>query len=140
MTFFKRKNQLNLLFENWKVLICKTFSPLHPRMLCAKILKLCKCIFFIMSPWKRALPFIWENLKFLQPKLLCAKFGWNQFSSRWNFVNVFRYFVIYRQTVRQTEGRTMDNRRSVKLNWAFSSGELKTQQTTPPPLKCSRDQ
>ena len=32
---------------------------------------------------------------------------------------------VYRQTDRQTDGRTTDNRRSEKLTWAFSSGELK---------------
>ena len=33
--------------------------------------------YFVISPWKRAWPFIWGNLKLHQSKLLCAKFGWN---------------------------------------------------------------
>ena len=33
--------------------------------------------FEIISPWKRAGPFIWTNLNPLYPRMLCAKFGWN---------------------------------------------------------------
>ena len=33
--------------------------------------------FVIISPWKRAGPFIWTNLNPLHPRMLCAKFGWN---------------------------------------------------------------
>ena len=33
--------------------------------------------FVIISPWKRAGPFIWTNLNPLYWKMLCAKFGWN---------------------------------------------------------------
>ena len=34
--------------------------------------------FVIISPWKRAEPFIWTNLNPLQPMMLCAfVFGWN---------------------------------------------------------------
>ena len=35
------------------------------------------CKFIIISPWKRAGPFIWTNLNPLHPRMLCAKFGWN---------------------------------------------------------------
>ena len=35
------------------------------------------CSFVIISPWKKAGPFIWKNLNPLYPKLLYAKFGWN---------------------------------------------------------------
>ena len=31
----------------------------------------------IISPWNKAWPFIWTNLNSLQPRNLCAKFGWN---------------------------------------------------------------
>ena len=31
----------------------------------------------IISPWKRAWPFIWKNVNPLHPNMLCAKFGWN---------------------------------------------------------------
>ena len=33
--------------------------------------------FVIISPWKRAGPFIWTNLNPLHPRMLCIKFGWN---------------------------------------------------------------
>ena len=33
--------------------------------------------FLIISPWKRAGPFIWISLNPLYPRMLCAKFGWN---------------------------------------------------------------
>ena len=44
-----------------------------------KIFKFHQCIFaicVIISPCKRAGPFIWTNLNPLQPRMLCAKFGW----------------------------------------------------------------
>ena len=31
----------------------------------------------IISPWKRAGPFIWTNLNPLHPRMLCTKFVWN---------------------------------------------------------------
>ena len=33
--------------------------------------------FVIISPWKRAGPFIWTNLNPLHPRMLCAMFDWN---------------------------------------------------------------
>ena len=49
--------------------------------------------FLIISPWKRAGPFIWTNLNSLYPRMLFAKFGWNWLSGSgedfFNFVNVF---------------------------------------------------
>ena len=33
--------------------------------------------FVIISPWKRAGPFIWTNLNSLHPRMICAKFHWN---------------------------------------------------------------
>ena len=33
--------------------------------------------FFIISPWKKGLPFNWTKLNPLHPRKLCAKFGWN---------------------------------------------------------------
>ena len=35
------------------------------------------CYFIIIPPGKRAWPFAWTNLNPLQPRKLCAKFGWN---------------------------------------------------------------
>ena len=36
------------------------------------------CYFVIISPWKRAGPFIWTNLNSLHPRMFmyCVKFGW----------------------------------------------------------------
>ena len=56
--------------------------------------------FLIISPWKKAGPFIWTNLNPLHPRMLCAKFGWNWPSGSGeedflNFVNVFSLFRNY---------------------------------------------
>ena len=52
----------------------------------------------IISPLKRAGPFIWTKLNTLHPRMHCANFGWNWPSGSeedfLNFVNVFCYFVI----------------------------------------------
>ena len=40
-------------------------------------------ISLIISPWKRAGPFIWTNLNPLHPRMLCTKFGWNWPSGSW---------------------------------------------------------
>ena len=55
--------------------------------------------FVIISPWKRAGPFIWRNLNPLHPRMLCAKFGWNWLSGSGeeDFLvssMYFHYFVI----------------------------------------------
>ena len=71
--------------------ILENLNTLHPRMLCDKFgLKFSLCFsrrfwissmhfhfFVIISPWKMVGPFIWTNWNPLQPRLLCAKFGWN---------------------------------------------------------------
>ena len=64
-------------------------SFLHPRMFCSNFglnwpsgsgedflisLMRFRC-FVIISPWKRAWPFICRNLTTLYPKMVCAKFG-----------------------------------------------------------------
>ena len=58
--------------------------------------------FVIISPWKKAWPFIWTNLNSLypRPRMLCAKFGCNLPSGSgeeffFNFVNVFSLFLYY---------------------------------------------
>ena len=48
----------------------------------------------LISPWKRAKPFIWTNLNPYHPKMIFAKFGWYWPSSSglelfFRFVNVF---------------------------------------------------
>ena len=62
--------------------------------------------FVIISPWKRAGPFIWTNLNPLHPRMLCAKFDWNWPSGSGEDENVKSL-----QTDRQTDGRT-DRRRT----------------------------
>ena len=55
--------------------------------------------FLIISPWKRAGPFIWTNLNPFHPRMLCAKFGlnWTSGSGEEDFLissMYFHYFVI----------------------------------------------
>ena len=56
--------------------------------------------FVIISPFKRAGPFIWKNLNPLHPRMLCGKFGWNWpcvsgEEDFFNFVNIFSLFLHY---------------------------------------------
>ena len=75
--------------------IWTNLNPLHPRMLCTKfglnwlsgsgeedfvISSMNFRFFVIISPWKRAGPFIWKNLNPLHQSMLCAKSGWNWLS------------------------------------------------------------
>ena len=87
-----------VIISPWKragPFIWTNLNPLHPRMLCAKfgwnwpsgsveedflISSMFFRYFVIISPWKRAGPFIWTNLNPLYPRMLCAKFGWNWLS------------------------------------------------------------
>ena len=67
-----------------------------------KIFKFRQCIFaicVIISPWKRAGPFIWTNLNPHHPRMLCVKFGWNWLSGSgeedfWISSMYFRHFLI----------------------------------------------
>ena len=88
-----------IIISPWKRMgpfIWTNLNPLHPRKLCAKfswnwpsgsgeedflISSMYFRYFLIISPWKRAGPFIWTNLNLLHPRMLCAKFGWNWPSS-----------------------------------------------------------
>ena len=82
--------------------------------------------FLIISPWKRVGPFFWTNLNPLHPRMLCAKFGWNWPSGSWEEVENRKSLQTGGQMdIRQTHRQTTDERRSEKLTWAFSSGELK---------------
>ena len=97
----------------------------HPRMPCAKFSWNWPSgsgeedfYFAIISPWKRAWPLICTNLNSIHLRMLSVKYGWKWSScSGEEDENV----KVYR--------RTMDNRQSEKLNWAFSSGELKKDKT-----------
>ena len=96
------------------VLLWTNLNPIHPRMLCAKfgwnwssdsgeedflISSMYFRYFVIISPWKRAGPFIWTNLNPLHPRMLFAKFGWNWLSGSgeedlWISLMYFCNFVI----------------------------------------------
>ena len=78
------------------------------------------CYFVIISPWKRAGPLIWTKLNPLHSRMLCA-FGLNWPSGSWEEVENRKSL----QTDRRTDRQTTEDRRSEKLTWAFSSGELK---------------
>ena len=68
--------------------------------------------FLIISPWKRAEPFIWTNFIHFHLRMPCAKFGWKWLSgSGWWNCEKFR-----QQRWQQRGWRTT----------AFGSGELKT--------------
>ena len=87
--------------------------------------------FVIISPWRRARPFIWTNLNPLHPRMLCAKFGWNWPSgSGEEDENVKSLRQQWQQQQRQRQQwrqrRTTDKFWSEKLTWAFGSGELKS--------------
>ena len=82
--------------------------------------------FLIISPWKRARPFIWRNLNPLHPRMFCAKFGWNWPSGSWEEVENRKSLQTDGHTDGQTDRQTTDERRSEKLTWAFRSGELKS--------------
>ena len=65
------------------------------------IFKVCQYIFTIISPWKRAWPFIWTNMISHHPRMLCAKFGWNwHCGSKEKFFSwsMYRYFCYFRIT------------------------------------------
>ena len=79
--------------------------------------------FMIISPWKRAWPFIWTNLNPLYSRMLCAKFGWNWPSGSWEEVENVKSLQQQRRRQRQRR-QTTDKLWSEKLTWAFGSGEL----------------
>ena len=85
--------------------------------------------FVIISPWKRAGPFIWTNLNPLHPMMLCAKFGWNWPSGSGeedeNVKSLRRQRQQRQRQRRRRQRRTTDKFWSEKLTWAFGSGELK---------------
>ena len=84
-----------VIISPWKraeAFIWTNLNPLQPMIHCAKfgwkwpggfggedflISSMYFRYFVIISPWKRAGPFIWINLNLLHPKMLRAKTGWN---------------------------------------------------------------
>ena len=83
--------------------------------------------FVIISPWKRASPFIWTIWNSHHKRMLCAKFGWNWPGGSWEEVKNRKSIPdaqTDRQNDRRTDWQTTDDRRSEKLTWAFSSGKL----------------
>ena len=77
--------------------------------------------FAFISPWRKTWPVIWTNLNPLHPRMLCAKFGWNWPGGSGEEVENVKSL----QTDKRTDRQMTVNRRSEKLIWAFSSGELK---------------
>ena len=74
--------------------------------------------FVIISPWKKAWPFVWTNLNLLHLRMRCAKFGWKRpRGSGEEDKNV--------KSLQQRRRRLTDKFRSEKLTWAFGSYELK---------------
>ena len=84
----------------------------------------------MISPWKRAGPFIWTNLFPIYLRMLCAKFGWNWPSGSGEEdenVKSLRQQQQRRQRPRRRQRRrTADKFWSKKLMRAFGSGELKS--------------
>ena len=75
--------------------------------------------FVIISPWKRAGPFIWTNLNPLHPRMLVpslVEIGPVVLEKK------MKMWKVYRQTDGRTDGRTdrqtTDDRWSEKLRWA----------------------
>ena len=118
-----------------KSFICINLNPFHHKMIYAKfawnwpssygeedllISLIYFCYFIIISPWKRAGPFIWAILNPFHLRMICAKFGCNWAQWFWR-----RRWKCEKFTDRRSDGWTTDNRLSEKFHWACSSGELK---------------
>ena len=138
LTLIKRKKN-TFMRINW-FFIWRNLNPFHPRMFCAKFGGNWLCgsgeedflissmyfrYFVIISPCKRAGPFIWTNLNPLYPRMLCAKFGWNWPSGSGEEDENVKSLPTDGRTDGRTDRQTTDDRWSEKLTWAFSSGGLK---------------
>ena len=70
--------------------------------------------FLIISPWKRAWPFIWTNLNPHHPRILCAKFGWNWPCCSWEEVQNVKCLQTDGQTDGRTDRRTNDGQQEIR--------------------------
>jgi hypothetical protein len=99
---------LNSLHQN---IICNKFDWLwSPGS--GEVFKNFQCInfhsFTIISPWRRAIPFVWTNLNSLHPRMICAKSSQNwPIDSGEEIENV----KVYRRT-------TDNGRPDIQLRWA----------------------
>ena len=125
----------------------KNVNPHHARMLCAKFVWTSRSgsgeedflissmyfhYFIIISPWKRAGPFIWKNLNPLHPGILCVKFGWNWPSDFGEEDENVKSLQTDRRTDGRTDGQTDDGRQvirkaqlSFQLRWAKKYFQIK---------------
>ena len=98
--------------------------------------------FLIISPWKRARPFIWTN----HPKMICAKFGWNWPSSsiEEDFFNLSMYFRNFRvispwKRAGPLVGMNLNSlhprRLCAKFGWKWPSGSGEEDEN----VKCDND-
>ena len=106
----RRKNNIIHFMRIYWFIIWRNLNPLHPRMLCAKIVwnwlsgseeenflnfVSVFLMFLIISLWKRVGPFIWTNLNFLHTRMLCAKFGWNWLSGSGEDFKILSMYFCY---------------------------------------------
>ena len=128
---------LSLLGKGWGLLFGQTWIPFTqgcfvPGLVETGPVVLEKKMYFhyfiIISLWKRVRPFVWTNFNPLHPTMLYAKFGWNwpcgSGEENENVKSLQTDRWMDRQKDRWSDRQTMDNRRSEKLPWAFSSDEL----------------
>ena len=85
--------------------------------------------FKIISPWKRAGPFICTNLNPLYQRIVCAQFGWNCPSgSAKDFFNWSMYFSLFHNYLPFEKGGTLHLNKlksplpkDTKFGWNYSS-------------------
>jgi hypothetical protein len=68
--------------------------------------------FAIISPWRRAIPFIWTNLNPLPPRMIYAKSGPNWPCRSGEEVENVK---VYGQTDRQTDRQTDDGQNAIRI-------------------------
>jgi hypothetical protein len=111
-TWFFIWTNLNFLYPR---IICTKFDWIWPAVY-GEDFKTFSVHFYslaVISPWRRAIPFIWTNLKPLYPRMTCAKSGWNWHSGSGEEVENVKVY-------RQTDGRPAIRiaHLSFQLRWA----------------------